>query len=124
MLSYADWEERITLNSFSVNELKREHEWVIKFPIAKILYDDKYYGEVWTYLNESEWVWDRDFDVAVLKTKIMSQRKLIQMKRKIMESPSLKKMRIIDVTDPNAVFDLFYRDVVSQMADKHFFIRE
>lgn len=128
MLSSADWERNITMNSFYLKTIKKDKEWgiyykdsVTNFPCSRILYEDKYYGEVWTYLNESEWVRGADFDVVILEAKVLAHQKLIQMKRKIMESPHLKKMRIIDVVNPNAIFDLFYRDIVTQMADKHFF---
>ena len=58
--------------------------------------------------------------MVILEAKVLAHQKLIQMKRKIMERTDLKKMMIIDVANPSAIFDLFYRDIVTQMAEKHF----
>ena len=128
MLSSADWEDNIKINSFEVREIKEGMKWVIyfkdnevEFPCSGILYDDRYYGEVWVYLNDSEWVKGKDLDVLILKLKVLAQSKLVQLKRKLLKHPGLSKMVIAQPNSNENIFDIFYSNVITQMADKHFF---
>jgi len=127
MLSSADWEDRIKLNSFEVRELKKGMEWVIyfkdnsiEFPCSRILLDDRYYSEVWIYLNESEWIKGEDLDVVILESKLHAVDKLIKLKENILKHPGLSRLIIIDGENPNEIFDTFYSKIVTVNAEKYF----
>jgi len=128
MLSSADWEDNIKINSFEVREIKEGMEWAIyfkdnevEFPCSRILYDDRYYGEVWVYLNDSEWIKDKDLDVLILKLKVLAQSKLAQLKTKLLNNPGLSNLAIAHPNSTENIFDIFYSNIITQKADEHFF---